>query len=266
MLNVRAVGGFFHDVTSAVSVSEGGSTADLPETIEQPWTVGGVVTSPVPGVDWLGVRVGAAGGMTTLEAKPGGGIPSTRADGARADAGFDVFWRDPEAGFAGLGYRFRWEDPPAVATTLTRHGLAFETGIFIPDQGLGPIDWRADLEWGRSSPGGSALDEIGGNASSGWYLTDTWRFTGGFRWALDMRGGALVRRDLRGTADLAWLLPGFGDRRYVTARIEGSGGRAAEDLAAPLSIANRTVWSVGGALTVSWPGARTLVEQTRELH
>ena len=92
-----------------------------------------------------------------------------------------------------------------------------------------------------------------------------WRFTAGFHWTLEDPIASLAERDLRGTADLAWLLP-FGQRRFVTAEFNASGGKIRSDLAAPLSFAGRAVWSVGGALTFSYPGATSLIELTRELH
>ena len=118
----------------------------------------------------------------------------------------------------------------------------------------------------RSSTGFSdEVNDYSGLATAGWYLTEYWRFTAGFRWSLEAPQVSLPSRDLRGTASLDWLLP-FAERRFVTARFEGTGGRVRNDLAAPLSVADRTAWSVGGSLTFSYPGATSLIELTRELH
>ena len=74
-----------------------------------------------------------------------------------------------------------------------------------------------------------------------------------------------ANRDLRGTAELSWLLPiFFAERRFATIKLFGSGGSVVNELSDPFSDAKRGVFSVGCDLTFSFPGANSLIEMIRE--
>jgi hypothetical protein len=266
-VNGQVFGGYAYDEAASATVSEGGSSVYVPTDEVQGWQVGGILTVPV--VHWLGARIAASGGLFDVEQNAGSGFTGSDADEPLAEGSLELFVRDPEIGTFGLGYRFGWSDPPGVGDRLLENALLVDVGVYIPDQGLGPIDWRIRFDYGRGKLGGEgASDTINGyrlHATSGWYPSDFWRFTGGFRFELEDPEVALPGRDLRGTAELAWLLP-IGERPFVTLRFDASGGRARDDLPAPFSYADRAVWAVGGAIDLSWPGATSLVELTRELH
>jgi hypothetical protein len=99
----------------------------------------------------------------------------------------------------------------------------------------------------------------------GWYLVNSLRLSGGVRWLESVPRVARSSRDLRGFGEIAWLLP-FGARRNVTVGVFGSGGSIERNLASPFSTIRQPVWSVGGSLTFSYPGAASLVELIREYH
>jgi hypothetical protein len=267
-VNGQIVGGYAYDHAGAATISEQGSSVYVPTREEKDWDVGGILTVPV--VHWLGARVNVTGGMADIENLAGGGFAGSDAQATRVEAGADLFVRNPDVGFFGLGYRFGWEDPPEAGDRLLVNSLVVEPGFYIPDQGLGAVDWTVTFVYSRGKlSGAGATDEFNAyrlDATSGWYLTESFRFTAGFRFELEDPELALPGRELRGTGELAWLLPGFGERRYVTAIFNASGGRARDDLAPPFSYADRPVWAVGGGLSFSYPGATSLLELTRELH
>jgi len=266
-VNGHVFGGYGYDEAASATVVEGGTQVYVPTRETQGWQVGGVLTVPV--VRWLGARVAASGGLLDVEQNAGSGFPGSDANQAVAAGGVELFVRDPDIGAFGVGYRFGWSDPPGVGDRLLENALLVDLALYVPDQGLGPIDWRIRFDYGRGQLGGEgASDSIHAyvlHATSGWYVTDFWRFTGGFRFELQDPDVALPGRDLRGTGELAWLLP-IGERPFVTLRFDASGGRARDDLPPPFSYADRAVWAVGGAIDLSFPGATSLVELTRELH
>jgi len=134
---------------------------------------------------------------------------------------------------------------------------------------MGPLDWDAFFSYGRamvqSAQLGDDIDEYTLGGAMGWYLTSSLRLAGGVRWSKAVPHIERSSQDLRGFGELAWLLP-FGDRRNVTLGVFGSGGTFEQDLPAPFSTSRQTVYSVGGGLTFSWPGAASLIELIREYH
>jgi len=265
-LNGQLIAAYGYDETAAATASGGGSTSDLPGAEKQGPEVGGVLSFPVIGP--VGGRAAISGRLISVEQPAYGLFPGGDASGFGLRGGFDLFLRNPDSGFFGVGYRFRWGDPAeGGADNEVANGLNVAGGFFIPDQDMGPIDWKASFSWLRASLEGEGfsdeVDEYSGVASSGWYLTESLRFTGGFEWALDRPVASPGSRDLRGSADLAWLLP-IGRVRYATLTAKGTGGKLRSELAAPLSSVDRTVWSIGGAVSFNFPGATSLVQLTRE--
>jgi hypothetical protein len=266
VVNGALGGGYGYGEVASASVTSGGSTSDIPSEQIQGWVAAGRLTFPI--VHRFGGRAFVTGGIDTIERDSIGTLPSTRSDGVYGRAGLDLFARDPEAGYFGLGYRFGLRDPvdPRAERDLT-HGVSVDGGFFIPDQDLGPIDWRGSFEYGRGKLEGSGfrvdVNRYAASLSSGWYWTESLRFTGGFLWNREDPTTSGATRDLRGSADIAWLLP-IGKVRYVTLRGEGTGGRRRSEVGSPATNATRPLWSVGGTLTFSFPGVESLVQLSRE--
>lgn len=265
-VNGSVFGGYGYGEAASASVSAGGPTTFLPGSERQGPFAGATFTFPIG--ERLGGRVIGAGELISVEQPPEGAFPGSDASGWGAAAGVDLFVRDPEVGFFSLGYRFGIGDPAEDgADDLLSNGLSLGAGYFIPDQDLGEIDWSIEVDYARQSLEGTGFSDdvhaLSGSASSGWYWTDDFRFTASFLWALDLPDAGSNVRDLRGGADVAWLLPFFGDLRYVTAFASGNAGRERSDFAPPLEDADRTVWAVGGGLSFIFPGAESLLQLTR---
>lgn len=265
-VNGAVFGSYGYEEVASGTTGGGGSSTFLPANETMLPGVGGVLTFPI-GFGFGGRALAAASSRSTQHPAEGA-YPGGVENGYLVDAGFDLFARNPDSGFFGVGYRFKWGDPAeGGADSLIANGLNTTGGFYIPDQGMGPIDWRASFTWLRGrveGPGFSEdADEFSGVASSGWYMTESFRFTGQFLWSLDRPAASPEARDLRGGVDLAWLLP-LGRVRYLTLGAYGTGGKLRTELAAPASRIDRTAWSVGGRVTFNFPGATSLVQLTRE--
>jgi hypothetical protein len=226
------------------------------------------VTAPL--FDWLGGRLLVAGGQSSRDLQSAPGFAGSTIDSGRIDAGATIFARDPELGHFDLGYRFGWENPSgSIIERSIVHGVTLAAGFYIPDQMVGPIDWDAFFSYGRASQSSSVQDDdvdeytLGG--ALGWYIVSSLRLSGGVRWLASNPQIGLSSRDLRGLGEIVWLLP-FGARRNVTASLFASGGRIESSLPPPFSTIRQGVYSVGGRLTFSYPGAASLVELIREYH
>lgn len=267
-LNGRAFAGYRYENLSGDTQRAGNSSVTLAGSEEGSWILGGVVTAPL--LEWLGGRLLLAGGQSSLDVQGVSGLAGSTVDTGRIDASAVLFARDPEFGHVDVGYRFGWQDPSgSLIERRFVHGVDIDAGFYIPDLGVGPLDWDAFFSYGRAfvqSPQlGDKIDEYTLGGAMGWYLTNSVRLTGGIRWQKAAPHIDPSSQDLRGFGEVAWLLP-FGARRNVTLGVFGSGGVLERDLAAPFSTSRQTVYSVGGRLTFSYPGAASLVELIREYH
>lgn len=259
-------GGYGYEEAAGATLDAGGTTVSIPMRQSQGWDVGGRLTFPISQL--FGGRIDASVGQLKHELSAAGGAPGSDSDGLAVQGGFDLFARDPDSGFFGVGYRFRWGDPAlgGIEDEMA-HGLSIGTGFYIPDQGMGPVDWNISFDYMRASLDGPSFSEVvneySGVASSGWYWTRFLRFTGGLRWQVEEHSASPRVRDLRGSADIAWLLP-IGKVRYVTLNAIGSGGRLYSNHTSPLEDERRNVWSVGGSVAFNFPGATSLLQLTRE--
>ncbi len=266
-VNASLFGGYGYAERAGATLDAGGSTVYLPSVEIGGPVVAGRLTFPIG--ERFGGRVLASG---ELRGADEGATPVSPADdsyGYLVRAGFDLFTRDPDAGFFRLGYRFRYGDPALDgANDEVTHGVSLGLGAYIPDQGLGPIDWQTSFDYAYASFEGTGftddVNEYSGVASSGWYWTEQLQFTAGFLWLLEDHSAAPFERTLSGSAELEWLLPFFTRQRYVAAHVGGSGGRTRSDFSAPLSATTRNVWSIGGGLSFVFPGADSLVQLKRE--
>jgi hypothetical protein len=267
-INGRVFGSYLYESIDGAEAVAGTSSVTLPGSNDGVWDLGGVVTAPL--FDWLGGRLRLAGGKSSLELQGAPGFAGSTVDSGRIDAGLTIFARDPELGHFDVGYRFGWENPSgSIVDKSIVNGVTLAGGFYIPDQVIGPLDWDAFFSYGRVSQSSSlqtdAIDEYTVGAALGWYIVDSLRLSGGVRWLGTVPQTEGSRGDLRGFGELVWLLP-FGERRNVSASLFGSGGSIASSLPAPFSTVRQGVFSVGGRLTFSYPGAASLVELIREYH
>jgi hypothetical protein len=267
-LNGRVFGGYSYENIDRGAQSAGNSSVTVPGSKDGAWRVGGAVTAPL--LDWLGGRLLLAGGQSSLDLQSDPGIAGSTVDSGGIDMSATLFARDPELGHVDVGYRFGWQNPSgSIVDRGIVHGVDVGAGFYIPDLGAGPIDWDAFFSYGRASLRspvlGDDVDEFTVGGAMGWYLVNSLRLSGGVRWLESVPRVARSSRDLRGFGEIAWLLP-FGARRNVTVGVFGSGGSIERNLASPFSTIRQPVWSVGGSLTFSYPGAASLVELIREYH
>jgi hypothetical protein len=267
-INGRVFGGYLYENIDRDTQSAGNSSVTVPGSKEGAWRVGGAVTAPL--LDWLGGRLLFAGGQSSLDIQSEPGIAGSTIDSGGIDMSATLFARDPEFGHVDIGYRFGWQDPSgSIVDRRLFHGIDLDAGFYIPDLGAGPIDWDAFFSYGRASERspvqGDDVDEFRVGGAMGWYLMSSLRVSGGIRWLKSVPRVANSSQDLRGFGEIAWLLP-FGARRNVSIGVFGSGGTLERSLDSPLSTTRQPVYSVGGSLTFSYPGAASLVELIREYH
>jgi hypothetical protein len=267
-INGRVFGGYRYESTGRAEAFAINQATFLAGTNEGTWLIGGVVTTPI--FDFLGGRVFVSGGQNTLEFESELGFPGNTFDGGRVDAGGVLFVRNPEFGYFDLGYRFGWESSsnPLIDRVIV-NALIIDAGFYIPDQGPGPFDWDFHFDYARP-----AVHTIGPTQHAsqytvdgliGWYIGRSVRLAAGVHWLATAADRSPSQSDLRGVAELAWLLP-IGERRLVSVELFGSGGRIDTDLAAPFGIVDRSVYSIGINVTLSYPGATSLVELIREYY
>lgn len=266
VVNGSLGGGYAYQEIAESAASASGSTTTVPAETRQGWLAQGTFTFPI--VDRLGGRVFVDGGISKLELEPAPGFGGRKTDGVFGGVGLDLFVRDPDVGAFQVGYRFALRDPidPRADRDLTQ-GVAADFVFYIPDEGLGTVDWGGGFTWGFGRVEGPSYGDdvarLEARFDAGWYWLETLRFTPGFRLFLEDPDLAEGYRDLRGRAELEWLPP-IGQLRFVSLRAFGSGGRRRSQLAAPYSDVDRTLWSIGGGATVYFPGVKTLVQLKRE--
>lgn len=266
--NGSILGGYVYDRTQRDAQAVGNRSSFLPTTSKHSWTLGGVVTAPLYRA--LGARLLFAVGQSTTERSGAPSFAGTTVDADRIDAAAVLFLRDPELGHLDLGYRFRWEKPSGLAIEREMtNTVTLDAGFYIADQGLGPVDWDVSLSYGRVSSRPSritqTINEYTVSGAMSYYIGKSWRVSGGVRWLLSDPAFDGSTEDLRGTAELSWLLPvTIAKRRFVTIDLWGTVGRVRTELPGPLPSASRGAFSAGLDLTFSYPGAASLIELIRE--
>ncbi len=266
--NGSIVGGHVYDRTQRDTQVAGTQSSFLPTTSEHAWTLGGVVTAPV--YRMLGARFLFSGGQSTTKRNSGQSFVGSTTDADRIDATAMIFIRDPELGHLDIGYGFRREVPSgSVIDRKMTNLITLDAGFYIADQGLGPVDWDVSLSYGlvgrRSSGTTETINEYTVSGAMGYYIGNSWRLSGGVRWLVSDPATDGSTQDLRGTAELSYLLPiTIAKRRFVTLGLSGTAGRIRTQLPGQLPSAKRGAFSVGLDLTFSYPGAVSLIELIRE--
>ncbi len=268
-VHVRASAGDSYELTQRELSVSGSESRFLPTTELNSWTAGGAITAPI--YRGLSGRLLVSGGQDASDrnsARPD--FDGSTVDATRIDATGMLFLRDPEYGHLDFGYRFGWEDSSGSALEWERtNALVLEAGFYIPDQGLGLVDWDLFFSYGRgarrTSGATEAVDEYTLGGTMGYYAGSFWRLSAGVRWLVTDPEFNEKVRDLRATAELSWLLPvSIAERRFATFALHGSAGRVVNELSGSPSNTDRGVFSVGCTLTLSFPGASSMVELIRE--
>ena len=216
----------------------------------------------VPLGDHFGARLSAFGSLPLIEIEGESDLAGF------ADGRAEVFWRDPSLGYLDVGYHFVWLDLP-FAGQVASHGATVGAGVFVPDLGLGKLDWTASFEYAReelTGPGISrtSFDVYSLNAGPRWYMTETFLASSAFTWSRTELSGARVGTQLAGSLQLNWLIgPPAG--RYVSIGVFGSLGRRSTDIPSPFPDVDQNFYTVGGSLSVYVVPVRSFIQLLRNL-
>jgi hypothetical protein len=229
---------------------------DGPETEAHVGTAQGVVPLGQP----LGAAVSVAYG--------GGDVDGDDLDLLAVAA--DLFWRDPERGYLGVGYSFAREVQEMDSFGFEyeiegrTHRPTLQGGVF-----LGDFDVFAGGSYGfrklEIGPGDLDADEqeYALGAGAGWYPLDSLRLTVGVTWAhvidSDLAFLDVDSRELEGNLGVEWQLP-LGERRLVRLGAGATYGNHWQDV----SPKSRDQYSLSGGIAIDWPGAASLVEWNRQ--
>lgn len=186
----------------------------------------------------------------------------------------DLFWRDPERGYLGVGYSFAREERDGnsflfeVEQKGTTHRPTLRGGVF-----LGDFDMFAGASYGfrkvETRYAGFSGEDVNEQeytlvAGAGWYPLDSLRLTVGATWAhvidSDVAFSDFDARELDGHLGVEWQLP-IGERRLVRLGAGASYGNHWQDV----SPKSRDQYSLSGGIAIDWPGAASLVEWNRQL-
>lgn len=274
--NSRVVGSYDYthiDSDEAFDYSSGSPVlTPFPEVDIDSGSIIGTLTFPIH--DSIGGRVlaGPVGSKSHVDA-----ADATRRGGMLL--GGDLFWRDPEVGEVGLGPRYLWTESNTGDYERSNHalGAALTTSLFLQDFGVGPIDLDFEalfFDDGLGTNGGPPRREdyfaAGGgsrtySASGGatLYLSDGSLAVGlGGRWARKNYGTGEHQATRAADIDLEVLLP-IEPTITLGANISlGDRDVSVQDTAN----FGQTFFSLGVSVTVSFPGAKSLVELNRHYY
>jgi len=265
---VSLVGGHTWEDAEDDRQTAGGGERYLPRTKRFDGRVGGTITLPL--VRALGARATVIGDIGETRRDAAAGLPGSNFDRDGVDAAATLFLRDPGFGHFDLGYRFGWEEPSGISLEReTSHGIVVAAGLYVPDQGMGFVDWDVAVSYTRAeqklTSGTQAVDEYGVVAEIAYYAGRSIRLSGGASWQVANPDDADDREDLRGIGRISWLMPfELANRRFASLDLSGSYGRIRTDLGGSFSDAEQYVWSAGIGLAFDYPGANSIMELIRE--
>lgn len=266
--NVSLIGGHEYDHVEDDVLRAGNQESLLPEISEHRSRVGAAATYQF--FRALGARAIVTGVFAESETDGPGGFDGTTIDREGVDVTAMLFLRNPDFGHLDLGYRFeRDEFSKGALDTQTSHGAVLEAGLYVPDEGMGFVDWDVTAAYANVEQDFGAedatIDEYEVRGGFGYYVGPSVRIGAGVLWNLRDAEAGNEREDLRGTAEIAWLLPvEIAGRRFATVDLAGSYGRVKTDVGGPFSKAEQSAWSTGVGLSFDFPGATSIMELIRE--
>ncbi len=223
----------------------------------------GVVVMPV--AHSIGLRIAVAPNYSRYDVD---GAFSRDSESAGLGLAGDVFFRDPDRFEVGAGPRYAWEEPLDLDNGHTVHTLAgiVYGRLFLGDPGIAPIDLEAFVEFGEldfeenDRTGGSSLFyEAGGGLTLYPHARLALGAGASYREEDSSAFGDLERKIVAGRFFVDFLAiqrPGliFGPRAEVG---------EVESFVAGFEGLEQQFYSVGWVVSLSFPGAESIVELSR---